>query len=75
MKEMKLYGYSVSDDERLLNLKEVTLFADSKQIMALSKFLAQCAQEMEANPEWEHLHFDCGASADLIVANSQHKAK
>lgn len=69
MKKLKLYGYSSSDGERLLKLREVTLFADSKQVKALSKFLAQCAQEMEANPEWEHQHFAGGGSADIIVAN------
>ena len=73
MKKFKLYGYSASGDECLLSLREVTLFADSNQVRALSTFLARCAQEMETNPEWEHQHFADGKFPDIIVSNAQHK--
>jgi hypothetical protein len=52
MKKFKLYGYSASGDERLISLREVTLFADSNQVRALSRFLARGVQEMETNPGW-----------------------
>jgi len=73
MKKFKLYGYSASGDECVLSLREVTLFADSNQVRALSTFRARCAQEMETNPEWEHQHFADGKFPDIIVSNSQHK--
>ena len=73
METLILYGYSSSGAGRLLKLREVTLFADSKQVRDLSKFLAQCAKEMKTNPEWEHQHFAGGEFADIIVANSQNR--
>lgn len=72
----KLYGYSRSDNGELLDLREVTVCIDPKQARALSEFLARCAQEMEANPAWEHEHFSGGETTNFIVFNSSkaHKA-
>ena len=73
MKKLKLYGYSSSGGRRVLELREVTLLADSKQIRTLGQFLVRCADEMKTKPEWEHQHFADGESTDIIVANSKHK--
>jgi hypothetical protein len=39
MKKLGLYGYSEADDKQLLKLREVSIFADSKQVRAVSEFL------------------------------------
>ncbi len=66
-----LYGYARSDDEQLLALREVTVYVDAKQALALSEFFAQCARKMDANPAWEHEHFSVGDACDLIVFNAR----
>lgn len=73
MKKLDLYGYSEADDKQLLRLREVTIFADSKQVRAISEFLVRCANEMDANPEWEHQHFGGMKAPDIIVCNSRRK--
>jgi hypothetical protein len=60
MKKLKLYGYSSSGGGGLLELREITLLADSRQIRTLGQFLVRCADEMTAKPEWEHQHFADG---------------
>jgi hypothetical protein len=64
----KLYGYERQNYEKLLELREVTICIDSASALALSEFFAQCAKQMEMNPEWNHRHFSGGEIPDLIVS-------
>lgn len=66
---MKVFGYSVTNEDELLELRETTVcVSDAAEARALSALFLQCAREMESNPEWDHVHFSGGSVPDLIVA-------
>ncbi len=65
---MNCFGYSKKDDSNLLEMKEVTLQANTKQLKGLADFLYDCAKKIEDNPEWEHAHFQ-----DSRYFSSQYK--
>jgi len=71
---MKCYGYSKTDDEELLELREITILADSKDLHHLASFLVDCAVQIDSNPDWEHEHLsdyisthNISLSSDIIV--------
>ncbi|UHQ54978.1 Imm32 family immunity protein [Microbulbifer sp. YPW16] len=68
---MKIYGYSKSTDNQLLELTEVTISAGPEVLRSLAAFLADCADGIEKEgSSWEHEHFNVGESLPgLIVHN------
>lgn len=54
---MKCYGYAKSENDTLLEMREMTLQADSESLKRLAKFLFKCAEKIEADPGWQHEHF------------------
>ncbi|NYF22920.1 hypothetical protein HDC36_004410 [Xanthomonas sp. JAI131] len=59
---MKLYGYADEgkppEEVVPLTLAEVTLCATPKELQALSRFLAACADEMlRMGASYDHVHF------------------
>lgn len=67
---MEIYGYRRSDDDGLLELREVSICVDASEAAALSAFFARCARAIETNPAWEHEHFSGENAPDLIVVNA-----
>lgn len=70
---MKLFGFSEGEGSSKL-LEQVTLEIDAPELRKLSKFLLQCAEEIEEDVEWEHEHLSdylgCVIKHDLVVYNS-----
>ena len=73
---MKCYGYAKSKNDTLLEMRELTLQADSESLKRLANFLFQCAEKFEVDPKWQHEHFSDseyysntrgGQDFDLIV--------
>lgn len=57
---MKLFGYSATSSESLLELSSATIQAGPSELRRLAKFLEHCASRIEANSAerlWEHEHF------------------
>ena len=55
---MKIYGYTSTESEELLELNEVSISANPEILRELSGFLLKCADEIETHKEdWEHEHF------------------
>jgi len=59
---MKLYGYvdegKPPEAITAITLAEVTLCATPEELQALSRFLAECADEMvRMGPTYDHVHF------------------
>ncbi len=73
---MKLFGFLGENGNSKL-LEQVTLEIDAPELHKLSKFLLQCAEEIEDDAEWEHEHFSdylgCVIEHDLVVYNSTRK--
>lgn len=68
---MKMFGYRLSHDDELLELREATVCVSSPaEARTLSAFFARCAREMECNSEWDHAHYSGGNVPDLIVAKN-----
>lgn len=52
---MPCYGYIKGSDE-LVELNDLTIQIGSKDLRVLSKFLSQCADEIDNGDIWEHKH-------------------
>ncbi len=52
---MPCFGYKEDSDE-IIELKEITLQMNSKDLRELSRFLTACAEALENNIDWEHEH-------------------
>lgn len=72
---IEIYGYKLSGDDELLELREVSLCVDAREASALSEFFARCARAIETDPGWEHEHFSHGKAPDVIVVSSERMAK
>lgn len=78
---MKLYGYADGGKppEAITphTLAEVTLCASPDELRALSRFLAECADEMvRMGPNYDHVHFsdrhkEFGSSPQFVVAAAE----
>ena len=72
---MKVFGYSDSKKDTLLELSEVTFSSNAESIRELASFLIKCADEMEEyGDSWEHEHFSSEKAQsvpDIIVFNSE----
>ena len=67
-KNYKLYGYSKVPDDGLIELRSVSICSDAETLRAIADFIKKCADEMSAEPLWDHDHFSPGdGSCDLIV--------
>jgi len=68
--KIEIYGYSKSDTETLLKLKEITFCITPDQALVLGAFFFQCAEEMKVfGDSWDHKHFPGGGpSGDVIVS-------
>ena len=54
---MKLFGYSRKNEDSVIDLKELTLTANPKELLELADFFQQCAKEIKEDPSgWEHEH-------------------
>lgn len=54
---MNIYGKRDRKTEEPEELQEVTLVVTAADLASLAQFFTTCAEEMAANPEWEHRHF------------------
>ena len=78
---MKLYGYADEGKSpeaiRPLTLAEVTLCASSEELQTLSRFLAECANEMaRMGSSYDHVHFsdrhkEFRSSPQFVVAAAE----
>jgi hypothetical protein len=70
---MNIYGKRERHTDEPDKLEEVTLVVTAEDLANLARFFTTCAEEMAANPEWEHRHFQDflksrrPANADLVV--------
>lgn len=69
---MKIFGRGLENSERIISLKEVTLYLTTKEIEALADFSKKCAKEASEEMDWEHGHFSDGfpeieGVAELVV--------
>lgn len=71
---MNVFGYA-TQTEGLLTLQEATIYANAKEVKKISQFLAECAQEMEQDPTWDHRHYNADSGADIIVALQKRKKR
>lgn len=55
---MNIFGYAKNFEDDLLEMTEVTIKADAKEISEIIKFLERCKQEVERDCEWEHEHIE-----------------
>jgi len=53
---MKVFGYSVGNEENLLEMNEVTIQCNAEMLKKIAKFLNKCANEMSDDEGWEHEH-------------------
>jgi len=70
---LKCYGYASGTDQ-LLELSEVSIRANSRDLRRLAAFLIECAEGIDAHEEdWEHAHLGdsahrvAEAGTDLVV--------
>jgi hypothetical protein len=68
---MVVYGYSLKNKKKLLEMKEVTFQVSQKEAQQLADFFSKCATEM-TKPNWDHEHFNGGNIPDVIVLISHH---
>lgn len=72
---MKIYGYSKSSPDLLLEMQEITIKGEAHSLRAIAKLLLECADKIEEKANWEHEHLQdewLGWSddmPDLIVYN------
>ena len=71
---MKVYGYSLEDDDSLLSMGEVSIQATPNELRKISSFLLKCAEDLEKNDDFDHEHFQDFAGAtdndpDLIIVS------
>lgn len=72
---MNCFGYTKNVDT-LAEFSEVTFQANSEDLRRLASFLLQCADAIDANPDWEHEHLSDSSPSDtdevdVIVFNGQ----
>ena len=63
---MMVYGYSLNNQKKLLEMKEVTFQISQNEAQKLAEFFLRCATEM-TKPNWDHEHFNGGDIPDIIV--------
>jgi hypothetical protein len=71
---MKIYGYTISDSEKLEELKEVSFLASPSELVAIADFFAKKAAEFERDKSLDHVHFsdfigDREAENEIILCN------
>ncbi|WP_444940564.1 Imm32 family immunity protein [Microbulbifer sp. ZKSA004] len=68
---MKIYGYSKSSGDELLELAEVTISANPECLRSLATFLVHCAESIiKKGCSWEHEHFEEGESPPVLVVHN-----
>lgn len=78
---MKLYGYPSKGHDELQQLREVSVMANSNELLALAAFFAKCAFEMQNEKNWDHAHFHdfkgktSLRSVDIVVASPPRNKK
>lgn len=70
----KIYGYESSDSEEIIELNSVSICGNAQAFRQLASFFQRCADEMELETSWDHLHFldspegDGIEGVDLVAA-------
>jgi hypothetical protein len=73
-----LYGYAKNDYEKLIELREVSILASSRELRLISKFLEKAAQLIDEGSEHVHLQSECSEWNDSLpdvvaVSDSQNQ--
>ena len=63
---MKIYGNSADSPNESAELESVTIQADPNSLRRIAEFIQKCADQMEADEDWEHEHIQ-----DWIAAPGQ----
>ncbi|HET7330109.1 hypothetical protein [Dyella sp.] len=74
---MKLYGYTASNVEELVELAEVSFVANPIELRKLAEFFVSQAELFEAGDGREHTHFsdfikNRDARSDVVVCNPKY---
>jgi len=67
MTYMKCYGYSTDEEDKLLELIEVTIQFSPEKLRQTASFLTKCADAIEKDEEWEHEHLSDNLGEDVDV--------
>ncbi len=67
---MKLYGYSSGKDDRLEEIKSVSLcFESHVEAQKFADFANECAKKMKDwGDDYDHEHFAGGELADIVIS-------
>lgn len=74
---MRAYGYKKNEiGNGLLELKEVTISANSDVLRKIADFILECAKNIEKDPDrWSHEHFKAEDKnpPEFIISNPRAK--
>ena len=54
---LKIYGYESPDSEDILEMSSVSICGNAQAFRLLGHFFLRCAEEMDRDMSWDHLHF------------------
>lgn len=67
---MKIYGYSNTNSEGIIEMNEITISAGPCTLREVANFFSKCANEIEKDSDfWEDKHFKGNNTPQIVVFN------